>query len=216
MAISERLSLGPIGTNCYLVRAAEDARDVVVIDPSGPADELLPELERRGLRCGAILVTHGHFDHILGVADLAEASGAEVTMPEGERFLLQSPDGFTPPGITVRPWSPEVGVIGGETLERCDLRFEVVSVPGHSPAHVAYAVDGELSRVTCSFAGLSAAPTFRAVTGQRCSRRSRPSSSASPLIRPSFPGTASRRRSAPSSRPTRSSGRSESAASLGR
>ena len=95
--------------------------------PSGPADELLPELERRGLRCGAILVTHGHFDHILGVADLAEASGADVTMPEGERFLLESPEGFTPPGITVRPWSPEIGVVGGETLERCGLRFEVLS-----------------------------------------------------------------------------------------
>jgi len=144
MAICERLSLGPIGTNCYFVRADEDATDTVVVDPSGLADELLPALERRGLRCSAILVTHGHFDHILGVADLAEASGADVTMPEGERVLLERPEAFTPPGIIVRPWSPEVGVSGGETLERCGLTFEVLSVPGHSPAHVAYVVDGEL------------------------------------------------------------------------
>ena len=144
MAIIEGLSLGPIGTNCYLVRASESAVDAVVVDPSGLAEELLPALERRGLRCGAILVTHGHFDHILGVADLAEASGAQVTMPEGERFLLERAAEFTPAGISIRPWSPDVDVSGGETLERCGLSVEVLSVPGHSPAHVAYLVDGEL------------------------------------------------------------------------
>lgn len=144
MTVVEGLSLGPIATNCYLVRADESAVETVVVDPSAGLDELGPELEQRGLRCGAILVTHGHFDHILGVAELAEASGADVTMPEGERFLLERAQEFTPPGIAIRAWVPDVGVEGGETLERCGLTFEVLPVPGHSPAHVAYLVDGLL------------------------------------------------------------------------
>ncbi|MFN8222438.1 MAG: MBL fold metallo-hydrolase [Gaiellales bacterium] len=144
MTAIERLSLGPIGTNCYVVRAATDAVDVVVVDPSGGGDELGPELARRGIRCGAILVTHGHFDHVFGVADLAEATGAEVTMPEGERFLLERAAELTPPGITVRPWPVGIGLTGGETIERCGVTFEVIAVPGHSPAHVAYVLDGVL------------------------------------------------------------------------
>lgn len=144
MTAIEALSLGPLGTNCYLVRANASAVETVVVDPSGALDELGPELERRGLRCGAILVTHGHFDHVLGVAELADASGAEVTMPQGERFLLERAQEFAPPGVTIRSWTPEQEVKGGETLERCGLEFEVLAVPGHSPAHVAYLVDGVL------------------------------------------------------------------------
>jgi glyoxylase-like metal-dependent hydrolase (beta-lactamase superfamily II) len=74
-------------------------------------------------------------------------------MAEAEWFLLEEPEAFTPPGVDVRPWVPEVGLTGDETLELAGMSVEVTPVPGHSPAHVAYAVGGELLSGDVLFAG---------------------------------------------------------------
>jgi len=140
----DKLSLGPMGTNCYVVRADPSAKDAVVIDPSGEATELRLTLAGLGATCTAILVTHGHWDHLLGVADLAEGTEAPVHMPAGERALLESPEQFTPGGVVLRPYTPDVLLQGGEALELAGVPFDVVSVPGHSPAHLAYYTDGHL------------------------------------------------------------------------
>ena len=149
----DQLSLGPMGTNCYLVRADATADEAVVVDPSGDATELRLTLARLGTSCTAILVTHGHWDHLFGVADLAEGTGAFVHMAEGERMLLEDPAGFTPPGVTLRPYTPEVLLAGGETVELAGIAFEVLAVPGHSPAHLAYHSDGCLFSGDVLFAG---------------------------------------------------------------
>ena len=139
----EQLSLGPLGTNCYVVRAG-GATEAAVVDPSGDASDLRLRLASSGVRCTGILVTHGHWDHLLGVADLAEGTGAPVYMAEDEREFLESPGPFTPAGIVVRPHTPEVLLHGGETIEVAGIPFDVVSVPGHSPAHIAYFAEGNL------------------------------------------------------------------------
>ena len=149
----DQLSLGPMGTNCYVVRSETSTDEAVVVDPSGDATELRLTLARLGTRCTAILVTHGHWDHLLGVADLAEGTGAPVHMAEGERMLLEEPGDFTPPGIVLRPYVPDVLLSGGETLALAGIDFEVLSVPGHSPAHLAYHADGCLFSGDVLFAG---------------------------------------------------------------
>jgi glyoxylase-like metal-dependent hydrolase (beta-lactamase superfamily II) len=151
--VVDRLELGPIGTNTYVVRSERGAPEAVVVDPSGSAAEIRLHLAAAGARCAAILLTHGHWDHLLGVADLAEGTGAPVHMAEGERVLLEQPAGFTPAGIALRPWTPDVLLQGGETLELAGLTFETVAVPGHSPAHLAYHCDGELLSGDVLFAG---------------------------------------------------------------
>ena len=152
-AVVDQLPLGPLATNCYVVRAERGATEALVVDPSGSAAEIRLTLASLGARCSAILVTHGHFDHILGLADLAEGTGAPVYAPAAERALLETPQGFTPPGIAIRPWTPDTLLEGGEALEVAGLHIDVLSVPGHSPGHLAYAVDGVLLSGDVLFAG---------------------------------------------------------------
>ena len=149
----DRYELGPIGTNCYVVRAEPDAPEAVVVDPGGDVPGLRLELTGMGTRCVAILITHGHWDHVGAVAGLAKETGASVHMAEDERVLLEDVNTFTPPGVRLEPYTPDVLLRGDETLDLAGLSFQTVRVPGHSPAHLAYYADGCLFSGDVLFAG---------------------------------------------------------------
>jgi hydroxyacylglutathione hydrolase len=149
----EQLSLGQIGTNCYLVRADRDATEAVVIDPGADAAEIRLNLARSGATCAAILVTHSHYDHIGALADLAEGTGAPVWLPEGELDVFRRPNDFFP-GLAIRAFTGDATLLGGgETIEAAGVSFQVRHVPGHSPGHVSYYADGCLFSGDVLFAG---------------------------------------------------------------
>jgi len=102
----DRYELGPIGTNSYVVRASDDAREAVVIDP-GDAERLVSALDQRRASCAAILITHGHWDHLVGVAALADATGAPVHMAADERMLLEDATRWAPAFAQLQPSAPD-------------------------------------------------------------------------------------------------------------
>ena len=148
-----RYELGPIGTNCYVVRAHDRAHEAVVVDPGADAPRILEELAALESTCAAILITHGHWDHLGGVAELAQATGVPVYMADDERLLLEDVNSFTPPGVELQPYSPDVALKGDEVLELADMSFETLRVPGHSPAHLAYHTEGAVFSGDLLFAG---------------------------------------------------------------
>jgi glyoxylase-like metal-dependent hydrolase (beta-lactamase superfamily II) len=151
--VVDRHELGPIGTNCYVVRASGAAPEAVVVDPSGDSAQLRLELARLGTSCAAILITHGHWDHLLGVAELAEGTEAPVHMAEDERALLENLPELVPAGVPARAYTPDVLLTGDEMLELAGVTFQTLQVPGHSPGHVAYGADGCLFSGDVLFAG---------------------------------------------------------------
>jgi hydroxyacylglutathione hydrolase len=150
----KQLPLGPVQTNCYLVRRPGETEGVVV-DPGADAARIRVELDAWKAKCAAILITHGDWDHLGAVADLAEEEGAPVHMAEDEREGLERLADYLPAGlgITARSYTPDVLLAGDEKLTLAQIEFETLRVPGHTPAHLAYFADGCLFSGDVLFAG---------------------------------------------------------------
>lgn len=143
--VVETYTLGPTQTNCYVVRADDAAQKAVVVDPGYEGIHPTHDV-------AAILVTHCHWDHLGGIAELAEATGAPVYMPDREADVLENPEAFYP-GQQIRGYAPDVRLGGDETFEAAGLTFETIQAPGHSPGHVAYSTDNVLFSGDVLFAG---------------------------------------------------------------
>jgi hydroxyacylglutathione hydrolase len=136
--IVETLPVGPLETNCYLV-GCEQTRLGAVVDPGGDAAEILSAVERQGLTLKVILLTHAHFDHIGGLAELAEATHAQVALHPGDLPLLHAKGGAAMFGIFVRPSpEPDLALSDGQVIKVGTLRFNVLHTPGHTPGHVTF------------------------------------------------------------------------------
>lgn len=132
------LQLGAIGTNCYIVHI-EGSDEAVVIDPGAEADRIDIVLAERALQPVAVLVTHCHWDHIGGVADLAERHELPVYMAEGEAPVLADLASYAPEQYGPwRSWTVDRPLSGATSLDLAGLSFEVLEVPGHSPHHLAF------------------------------------------------------------------------------
>jgi hydroxyacylglutathione hydrolase len=151
----QQLPLGSIGTNCYLVRSDRTATEAAVVDPGADATEIRLALAESRSTCGAILLTHSHYDHIGALAELAEGTGAPVWLPSGELDVFRRPnDFFGGLGVSIRAYDgASTDLSGGETIHAAGIRFDVTAVPGHSPGHLAFHADGCLFSGDVLFAG---------------------------------------------------------------
>ena len=128
--IIKSLELGPLDTNCYIVME-EATGDCAVIDIGGDASTLLDYLERCGAQLRCVFLTHGHFDHTGGVADVLAETGAQL-------YMSQRDNGITIGGNYYKYTAPEGTQFfsEGEVISLGSISFTVMETPGHTPGSV--------------------------------------------------------------------------------
>jgi glyoxylase-like metal-dependent hydrolase (beta-lactamase superfamily II) len=138
---------GPLETNTYVVSRKQEP--VLVIDPSSNCGELLGLLKSKKLTVEAILLTHGHFDHLLGISEIkAYAPKAPVWVHPEDKFLIASPEynGSFMIGMTFS-YKGKTSDLNEGPLTIGEFSFEVLHIPGHSPGGVALIFRGESETV---------------------------------------------------------------------
>ena len=123
----ETLPLGVYQTNCYIVWG-EGSDECIVIDPGYAPELVLAETEKLGKSIAAILLTHGHFDHVGGVKDIAADTDCKVYLHENE---LSLPESFTAGPLYYTHTYGE-----GDVLKLAGLTIRVLHTPGHTPGCV--------------------------------------------------------------------------------
>ena len=120
----------------------------------------------------AVLVTHGHLDHVGAVATVAAVSSAPVYMSRDEAFLLERINDRLYPGLgPYEPYQPDHLLDGGEQLEIGPFAIDVLSVPGHSPAHLAFQIRGSAVLGRRALRGSRGADRPAAAATGRCWKR---------------------------------------------
>jgi hydroxyacylglutathione hydrolase len=137
-------TVGPVAENTYIIRRDGSDRGLIV-DPGDEPDKLIGAIEALGVQLDGILLTHTHFDHVGAVAPVARATGAEVWVPEMEKFVLADIMSFVPwPGFgPFESYDAEHTLAGGERLELAGFEIDVLFTPGHSPGHVTFSIPDE-------------------------------------------------------------------------
>jgi glyoxylase-like metal-dependent hydrolase (beta-lactamase superfamily II) len=131
--------VGPIETNCYLV--ANAARETIIIDPGAEPEVIMATLEREDLKPVAILITHGHYDHILAAPTLGQHYTIPIWYPEKDNYLLPAEKtvGILPKDFEL----PNVHYYDG-TLMQEHFSIEVIHTPGHTKGQSCFLIEDNL------------------------------------------------------------------------
>lgn len=137
--------LGEIAANCYVLDCG--GGEAAVIDIGSHPFRLMQILEAHHLTVKAILLTHGHYDHVGGVEEIRKAFGAMVYIHEADAEMLQSGRKNLAFQITNDPFQPVAEfetLKDGQTLSVGDVSIQVLHTPGHTPGGVCYLTEGML------------------------------------------------------------------------
>ncbi|MEN2434362.1 MBL fold metallo-hydrolase [Weeksellaceae bacterium A-14] len=138
----KRFIFNPFSENTYIVY--NDQKGAFLIDPGNIQDfetaELRDFIGKNQLNIKNILLTHAHIDHVLGLQWAYDTYQVPVLMSEGEKEILDmNPMNARKYGFFFKPFEGKIQYIQeGENLHLGDDTFEVLSVPGHSPDHLAF------------------------------------------------------------------------------
>jgi hydroxyacylglutathione hydrolase len=135
--IHEILPVGVLQCNCHVVGDAV-TREAIVIDPGDDAESVLQVIARHGLNVRAILITHAHIDHVIGLKKMREATGAPVLMHQADLALYQS---LEMQAQWIRWATPEITEVDeflseGKSIKWGNYELRVMHTPGHTKGSV--------------------------------------------------------------------------------
>ena len=137
------LTVGPVGTCCYLL-FTEDASECIVIDPGAEPSRILKAAGP--MKLAAVLLTHGHFDHI-GAAAEVKQDDTQLLIHELDAPMLSNPD-LNASNLLLRQavTAPDATCLlhEGDRMVLAGLSVEVLHTPGHTPGSVCYRIEGHL------------------------------------------------------------------------
>jgi hydroxyacylglutathione hydrolase len=137
--IVDTLIIGDFETNCYCLRISENSRECVIIDTGLDETELIDFLEEKHLNPAALVLTHGHIDHIAGVNAMRKKfPEIKVYIHKIDAEMLSDPMGnlsfMTGGSFTTKP--ADFAVEEGDIIEQAGIRLEVLYTPGHTPGGI--------------------------------------------------------------------------------
>lgn len=147
-----RIVLGMVGTNCYFVYRDDeegDKKHALVFDPADNGEHLYNKLKDAGFEVSAIFLTHGHFDHILGVKKLKELSGASVYANVAEKEVLTDVNKNCTNQIG-KPYDVDADVYlkDGEEITLASITLKMIATPGHTIGSCCYYIE-EMGTLVC-------------------------------------------------------------------
>lgn len=139
------LPVGPLPTNCYVIKR-KDSQDCLIVDPGPGAEVVTDRILSKGWGPAAILVTHGHSDHVDGLsslqAALAEKTGSEVASysAESEKAVFESPEENVSPMITgqAKTYTVDRWLSDGEEITLAGILVRTLYTPGHTRGGCSY------------------------------------------------------------------------------
>lgn len=140
----ENFVLGPVGTNCYIV-INEGTKECFLVDMAACPLELVSHIKNSGLTVKAVLLTHGHFDHIMGLDRFLEEFPAPVYACAAEKELLESPQLNSSSGMLGQPYTFHGAqyVKDGDLLDIAGMKIQVIQTPGHTIGGCCYYIADE-------------------------------------------------------------------------
>lgn len=142
------LVLGAVSTNCYLIykeSRESGEQKAVVVDPADNAPYIMKKCQELGVMPVAVLLTHGHFDHILAAQELRSTYGCKIYVGAQEDQLLKNATLNLSGGMGGRKMevAADVLVRDGEVLKLAGYEWRVIETPGHTAGSVCYLTTSE-------------------------------------------------------------------------